>query len=487
MSQRLKELLKKYDVPAPRYTSYPTVLSWTENVGAKDYQHSLQSISNIHETNDARATTLSLYFHLPFCENLCHFCGCMQVITKDHSRSREYVNELKKEIEHVAAVIATASEQRSRKQSSSLVGQIHFGGGTPNFLQPEELSEIMNLVREKFEVSPDAEIAIEMHPRTSTTAFCENLATLGFNRISLGVQDLDPRVQKLINRHQTFEMTRDMVQSLRSLGFQHFNMDLVYGLPGQSMEGWQRTLDQVIELKPNRLAVYSYAHVPWVRPVQRTFEDSDLPPPEMKLQLFEKAYEAFTGSDYSLIGMDHFALKDDELSLALKNGSIHRNFMGYSTRADSHQIGFGVSAISYVDGNYFQNQKKLKEYYDCIRSGALATMRGMILSDDDKLRRQIITDIMCRGSVKFDDYGAVIATANEHPSRKQASSFQSFFRDEIAQLDEFIKQDLLVIDDSGIRVINEGSLFLRNIASVFDTYLGEIRSKSNNPTFSKTV
>lgn len=462
MSNRLPHLLQRYDVPAPRYTSYPTVLSWTENVGVQEFHQALATIQTTKQNEDVGGSTLSLYFHLPFCENLCHFCGCMQVITKDRSRSREYVDELKKEISLVAALLPTEKPP---------VGQVHFGGGTPNFLQPSELTEIVELLKEKFEVLPDAEMAIEMHPRTSTQAFCENLVSLGFNRISLGVQDLDPVVQKLINRHQTFEMTFDMVQSLRQLGFKNFNMDLVYGLPGQSLMGWEKTLEQVIEMKPDRLAVYSYAHVPWIRPVQRTFEDADLPKPEMKLQLFEKAYRAFIKNDYELIGMDHFALKTDALSLALKDGSIHRNFMGYSTKADAHQIGFGVSAISYVGGHYFQNQKVLKNYYEKIRASSLATLRGLILSEDDHTRRKIITDIMCRGALHFKDHG----------------DFKKSFKDELSQLEEFVEQGLLQIDDDGLRVINEGALFLRNIASVFDSYLGSIRQKSVSPTFSRTV
>lgn len=463
MSDRFYNLLQKYDVPAPRYTSYPTVLAWTPNVTVEDYEEALKSVG---------AADLSLYFHLPFCENLCHFCGCMQVITKDHSRSREYVDVLLKEIDHVAKLLLSKAHK---------VGQLHFGGGTPNFLQPQELTEIMESVRAHFNVLPDAEVAIEMHPRTSTKEFCDNLKTLGFNRISLGVQDLDPKVQELINRHQTYEMTRDMMEYLRTLKFRHFNIDLVYGLPGQTMEGWTKTLELIVGLKPNRLAVYSYAHVPWARPVQRTFKDSDLPKPDEKLHLFEKAYQTFTSNGYRHIGIDHFALADDELCQALDQGTIHRNFMGYSTRADAqsgqaHQIGFGVSAISYVSGNYFQNQKSLKNYYEEIRKNSLATFRGFILKKDDSLRREVITQIMCRGKIEIPSL-----------ERKWEIVFKKYFASEFEWLQKFVDDNLLEMSDHEIKVIGEGFLFLRNVAMVFDVTLDEIRRRSLTPAFSKAV
>ncbi|EKD41784.1 MAG: hypothetical protein ACD_73C00532G0002 [uncultured bacterium] len=457
--KNINHLLKKYDVPGPRYTSYPTVPAWVGDVGAADYSTSLKSILS--------GDKLSLYFHLPFCENLCHFCGCMQVITKDHSRSAEYVQKLIHEINLIAAQIP---------QKPRLVSQIHFGGGTPNFIKPAELTLIMQVIRQHFDVLPDAEIAIEMHPRTSTREFCENLATLGFNRISLGLQDLDPKVQKLINRNQTYEMTRDMVESLRLLGFNSFNFDLVYGLPGQSYEGWMDTLGKVLKMKPNRMAIYSYAHVPWVRPVQRTFEDSDLPTPEMKINFFETALQFFSSNGYQLIGMDHFALHDDELAIALKEGTIHRNFMGYSTRSDAHQIGMGVSAISYVGGNYFQNAKDLKSYYPKIDQDTLATHRGYILNADDALRRDLITQIMCRGYVDIKAF-----------EQKWKIKFKDYFPEALLNLANFQEDNLLKLDANEFKVIDEGSLFLRNMAMVFDAHLEGIRAKAKNPTFSRTI
>ncbi len=458
MNGDLLELLKKYDVAGPRYTSYPTAPAWT-SVAPDDYRNSLAALTE--------GDLLSLYLHIPFCENLCHFCGCMKVITTKREASQEYTDEILKEIDRVAGLIPA----RTR------VNQLHFGGGSPNFLKPEELKEIVVKIRSLFAFTEDAEIAIEMHPRTSTYAFCQEVADLGFNRISLGLQDLDAKVQKLINRHQTYEMTRDMVGLLRSLGLKSFNFDLIYGLPGQTLDTWAKTLDQVIGLKPDRLAVYSYAHVPWLKPYQRSFEDKDLPAPELKLQLFEKAHEAFRGAGYLPIGMDHFALPSDELAIAAGNGSLHRNFMGYSTRADAHQIGFGVSAISYVNDCYFQNLKELPEYYEAMRQkNGLATHRGFFLVTDDQIRRDLITKIMCHGKIDIAAF-----------DKKWHITFRKYFEDALEALIPLIEDGLVRIDDRHFFVMGDGFLFLRNIAMIFDKYLPDMRKNSANPIFSKTV
>ncbi len=459
MDLRLFDLLKKYDVAGPRYTSYPTAPAWTEAVGEREFRKGLSSLKH----NEP----LSLYFHIPFCETLCHFCGCMKVITKAHSRSREYVDVLLAELDRVAAAIP---------KTAGRVSQMHFGGGSPNYLQPGELKEVLQRVHGHFRFEADAEVAIEMHPRTSTPEFCEMTAALGFNRISLGVQDFDPVVQKLINRHQTYEMTSEMVGLLRKLGFRSFNFDLIYGLPGQTREGWTKTLQQVLDLHPNRLAVYSYAHVPWLKPYQRSFEDKDLPAPELKIQLFEAAYRTLTANGYQPIGMDHFALRGDDLARAHENGTIHRNFMGYSTRADAHQIGVGVSAISYVGGNYFQNEKDLEPYDAAVRSGRLATYRGYLLNRDDAIRRELIRQIMCRGVVEIPTF-----------EREWQISFTDYFRDDFPHLEPLIADRLVQITPGELRVLGEGHLFLRNIAMAFDHHLEEIRSTAKNPVFSRTV
>lgn len=459
MDATLLNLLKKYNLPGPRYTSYPTVPAWTREVGPLEYRQGLSSLKE--------GEPLSLYFHLPFCERLCHFCGCMQVITTDHSRSRRYVDILLQEVDRVAALLPPGARE---------VSQVHFGGGTPNFLQPEELTDIVERVRKHFEVRSDAEWAIEMHPRTSTSAFCENLSTLGFNRISLGIQDFDPIVQKLLNRNQTYEMTESMVTFLRKLGFDSFNFDLVYGLPGQTMAGWEDSLAKVLYLKPDRLAVYSYAHVPWVRPVQRTFKDEDIPVPELKLELFLKAYATLLENGYRAIGMDHFALAEDELSRAMDDGTLHRNFMGYSTRADAHQVGFGMSAISYVGGNYFQNLKKLPLYEETLQGGKFATFRGFMLGSDDAIRRDLITQIMCMGRVDLGTF-----------EKNWRIQFFDYFAEDLENLNPLLEDHLLALDDKTLQATREGSLFLRNIAMAFDPYLEKIQSEAQNPTFSKTV
>jgi oxygen-independent coproporphyrinogen-3 oxidase len=459
MRERLLKLLEKYNVPGPRYTSYPTVPAWTEAVSAEDYRRSLSSLN--------ASDPLSLYFHLPFCEKLCHFCGCMKVITADHERSRPYVDTVLKELD--LALQHLPPEVRK-------VSQVHFGGGTPNFLKPEELTEILNRLRNTFHFVPDAELAIEMHPRTTTRDFCENLRKLEFNRISIGVQDFDPHVQTLINRFQTYEMTEAVVQHLRELGFHSFNFDLIYGLPGQSRTGWQRTLEQVLALKPNRLAVYSYAHVPWVSPVQRSFKDSDLPSPAMKLEFFEEAYSTFLQNGNRPIGMDHFAVADDELSQAAESGGLHRNFMGYSTQADAHQLGFGVSSISYVGGHYFQNLKELPQYEAVVKAGRLPTFRGFLLNRDDSLRRDLITRIMCTGKVDFEDF-----------QERWGVDFTDYFAADLPGIRGMIEDELLNFDDVHLGVIGEGHLFLRNLAMAFDQYLEGIRKAAKTPTFSKTV
>ncbi len=459
MTQNLITLLHKYDVAGPRYTSYPTAPAWLESVGERDFRRRLASLNP--------GEKLSLYVHIPFCENLCHFCGCMKVITKKHEQSEEYMKFLLQEIDRIAALVP----------QGCIVNQMHFGGGSPNFLKPEELFKIVDKIHEKFEFEFGAEMAIEMHPRTSTPEFCEKVAQLGFNRISLGVQDLDPKVQKLINRHQTYEMTQEMVDLLKKLGLISFNFDLIYGLPGQTMEGWTQTLAQIIAMKPNRLAVYSYAHVPWLKPYQRSFEDKDLPIPELKLRLFEKAYQILTEAGYQPVGMDHFALPDDELALALENGSLHRNFMGYSTRKEAHQIGFGVSAISYVGDAYFQNRKELPEYYEAIQEeNGLATFRGFILANDDKIRRDLITKIMCLGKVHIQSF-----------DKEWGISFRKYFENELENLIPMIEDELLRIDGHDFKIIGLGFLFLRNVAMMFDRYLEDIKNNASNPVFSKTV
>lgn len=453
------ELLQKYDVPGPRYTSYPTVPAWREDVGAESHAKSLEKV-----TGDE---PLSLYFHLPFCENLCHFCGCFKVITKDHSRSRPYINTLIHEIKLVAGLL---------KNSNKKVSQIHLGGGTPNFIAPDELKDLMQTVRDQFHILSDAEIAVEMHPRTSTKAFCDELKNQGFNRISLGVQSFDNKVQTLINRHQTFEQTQEMLEYLRSLGFASFNFDLIYGLPGDQPETFQNTLDLALSLKPDRFAVYSYAHVPWKSKVQRSFEDQDLPSAELKIKMFAQALQTMQQKDFVQVGMDHFATKTDELYVALQNKTLHRNFMGYSTRADAHQLGFGVSSISFVGGNYYQNMKEISDYTQCVDAGKLCAYRGYELTTEDHVRRDLITEIMCHMQVDTKMF-----------AQKHNINFSSHFKNELEMLNTFVEDELVSLAADRIVIHESGKLVLRNVAMLFDAYLDDVRKKSVNPVFSRTI
>lgn len=453
------ELLQKYDVPGPRYTSYPTVPAWREDVGRASHASSLQRV--------AGDEPLSLYFHLPFCENLCHFCGCYKIITKDHSRSRPYINTLIQEVEQVAVLL-----QNSNKK----VSQIHLGGGTPNFIAPAELSDLMQTIRQNFSILPDAEIAAEMHPRTSTTAFCDELKKQGFNRISMGVQSFDNHVQELINRFQTFEQTSEMLAYLRRLGFASFNFDLIYGLPGDHLDTFQKTLDLALSLQPDRFAVYSYAHVPWKSKVQRSFRDEDLPTPQQKLEMFALALRTMTDCGFAQVGMDHFATQTDELYAALQNKSLHRNFMGYSTRADAHQLGFGVSSISYVGGNYYQNVKELDVYTQQVAAKELCSYRGYELTGEDRVRRDLITELMCQMQINTKDF------AHTHQL-----DFQKHFAKELLLLKVFVDDGLVSVDDKKITVHESGKLVLRNVAMLFDAYLDDVRKKSVNPVFSRTI
>lgn len=452
------QLLKKYDVPGPRYTSYPTVPLWSESVSSQDFSDHLGQVSS--------KDVLSLYCHIPFCEQLCHFCGCFKQITKDHSRSAPYVEYLIRELTTVAETLPDLGQP---------VCQIHFGGGTPNFLSPEELTKIMETVRRLFTLTDDAEVAIEMHPRTSRSEFCEVLKPLGFNRISLGVQDFDPHVQELIHRFQTFERTRAVVTELRDLGFRDFNFDLVYGLPGQTEKGFCKTLDQVLSLDPGRLAVYSYAHVPWKSPVQRAFQNSDLPQPDQKIRLFEIASDFFRQAGYVPIGMDHYAKPSDELTVAWKEGSLHRNFMGYTTRAEAHQVGVGLSAISFVKGHYFQNTKDMSVYQQALSQGCLTTDRGCLVTLEDQRRRAVITDLMCRLKIHKRDFF----------STDQA--FDDWFSEEIKDLQAFAQDGLVCCQAEEISVTPLGRLFLRNLAMVFDESLRFQGKTSQGPVFSQTV
>ncbi len=455
------DLLKKYDRPGPRYTSYPTAVEFNESYGEADYRASLA------EADRASGEPLSLYVHLPFCEERCSFCGCNVVITRKREVAAEYLRYLHQEIDLLAEHLP------ARRRLS----QYHWGGGTPTYLSPAEMEALQRKVLEHFRIDPDAEVAIETDPRVSTHEQMDVLKRLGFNRISMGVQDFTPEVQEAINRNQTERETRDHFETCRKLGFHSINIDLIYGLPLQTPEAFDRSMDVVLDLAPDRVALYSYAYVPWIKANQKRIDTSQLPSPEAKLRLFCVARERFLEAGYVQIGMDHFALPGDELATAVKQRRLFRNFMGYTVRMGSDMLGVGVSSIGDVRGAFAQNVKKLSTYYESVRAGKFPIERGYRLDRDDRIRRDVISRIMC----------------NFHLDRKEVErtlgiDFERYFATELAELaapDGPVSHGFLEIHPDRLEIVGNGRLFVRNIAMVFDQYL---RTKqTDKPVFSRTV
>src|ERR1700681_558176 len=371
--------LEKYNRPGPRYTSYPTAPVWQDNFGPDD-------LEQFYATANAARTPVSLYMHLPFCENLCLFCACHVVITKDHGVAPPYIEILEREIEHVSRFV-------SRERP---VVQFHWGGGTPTYLAPEQMEQLFRYTAERFTFSPDAEIGIEIDPRVTTQAHLETLRRLGFNRLSMGIQDFHPEVQEAIHRVQPLEMTRDLISAARQLGFDSINVDLIYGLPLQTAERFAHSVEQVIGLSPDRVAMFSYAHVPWLRKQQGALA-TRLPEGMEKFRIFRAGLESFLDAGYQYIGMDHFARPGDELAAAQRERTLHRNFQGYTTKAGADLYGMGVSAISSIGESYAQSRREVPAYQEAIAERGLATMRGYRLSPDDLLRRTVISRILCHG------------------------------------------------------------------------------------------
>jgi oxygen-independent coproporphyrinogen-3 oxidase len=443
-----QELLRKYDRPGPRYTSYPTAVEFNAAFTPVRYREHLKA------ANAARDEPLSLYIHIPFCEERCTFCGCHVIITRHHDRAVSYLDYLAREIDLLAQALP------DRRQ----VIQYHWGGGTPTYLTPAEIRQLMAKVKEHFTVADDAEVAIEVDPRVTSREHVDTLRELGFNRLSMGVQDFTPEVQSAINRHQTEAETRDLFAYCRAIGFSSINLDLIYGLPLQTPTTFRQNLAAVIELRPDRVACYSYAHVPWIRGHQKGIEIEQLPPPEVKLELMAAAIDAFHAAGYRQIGMDHFALPEDELAQAMARGTLGRNFMGYTTKVASDMVGIGVSAIGDVRGAFAQNQKKLSTYYEMLDRGEFPIQRGFELTFDDHLRRQVITELMCN----FRLPKAEIA-------RRFGIDFDGYFAPELDEL----------AHGPEIAVTPLGQLFVRNVCMTFDAYLR--RPKDEQPKFSRTV
>ncbi|MET0809458.1 MAG: oxygen-independent coproporphyrinogen III oxidase [Pseudoxanthomonas sp.] len=441
------QLLRRYDRPGPRYTSYPTAPQFSESFGETQLREAAQ-LSN----GDPIPRRLSLYLHVPFCMSPCFYCGCNRIITRDLARGEIYLARLYREIELVSALF-----DRDRE-----VVQLHFGGGTPNFLAPAQLAEVVDVLRGQFRFSDAShrDISIELDPRFLKPDDVGELAAAGFNRASLGVQDFDPAVQEAVNRIQGVDETRAIIEACRTHGMRSVNVDLIYGLPKQSLQGFARTLDTVIDMRPNRLAVYGYAHLPAMFKAQRQLSAEDLPAAETKLQLLCLAIEKLTASGYVYIGMDHFALPDDELALAQQRGSLHRNFMGYTTHAETDLVGMGVSAISHIGDTFSQGPRDLPSWQAALDEGRLPVFRGMRLSDDDILRADLIQQLMCQGEIQIDAL-----------ERRHAIDFHGYFADSLARLEPLREDGLVRVEPGRIVATKQGRLLLRNIAMCFDHYL----------------
>lgn len=442
-----EDLIRRFDSLGPRYTSYPTADRFTDDFTAESYISYLQARSQLEDK-----PPLSLYIHIPFCASLCYYCACNKVITKDHGRSAKYLEYLAKELRLVTAHLG----------GRETLSQLHLGGGTPTFLSHAELRQLMQLLRQYFDFSDDAEISIEIDPRTVTTETLHVLADLGFNRTSLGVQDFNAEVQKAVHRIQPYEMVAQTVADSRHCGFQSINFDLIYGLPKQNLESFSQTLDQVIALAPARIALYNYAHLPTRFKPQRRIAEADLPSAEQRLQIFLMSIRRLLAEGYVYIGLDHFAKPDDSLALATLDGSLHRNFQGYTTRADCDLIALGLSAIGKVGASYGQNLRTLDEYYACLDQGKLPVEKGYHLDADDILRRQVIMSLMCSNTLNF-----------QFLEMQYGISFHEYFAAELLKLQDYAKEGLLLIDDYSISIPPRGRLFVRALAMVFDAYLAQ--------------
>jgi oxygen-independent coproporphyrinogen-3 oxidase len=454
------QLVRIFDRPGPRYTSYPTAVEFNDRFAEPQY------VQKLEEAARAIDDPISLYVHLPFCQARCSFCGCSVIITEKRYVAERYLEYLHRELEMVAA----------RLGGRRNVVQYHWGGGTPTYLAPAQMDALHAQVRRHFDIAPDAEQAIEVDPRVTTREQLELLRRMGFNRLSIGVQDFSPLVQDAINRHQTEAATVELYRFAREIGFASINFDLVYGLPQQTAEGFAHTLASVVDLRPDRLAVYSYAHVPWIKGNQKRIEVKDLPPAETKFELFTQALDTFVAAGYRQVGMDHFALPEDELALASEARVLHRNFMGYTTRPAPDQIGVGVTSIGDVGGAFAQNTKKLSTYYACIDAGRLPTEKGLVLTAEDKLRRHVITQLMCNFVVDAHETG-----------RRFGVDFNEHFAPELQVLQApngpvtfgFVKAS-----PERIEVLPPGRRFVRNVCMAFDEYL---RRHAAKPVFSRTV
>lgn len=460
MSVITPELLVRFDVPGPRYTSYPTADRFVDAFGEADY---IQALAHRQMGAVGKQPPLSLYLHIPFCESLCYYCACNKIITKHKEQAATYLHYLNKEL-------ALHTRHLGRGQA---VSQLHLGGGTPTFLSDAQLHQLMAMLHEHFVFAPGGEYSVEVDPRTVDESRLAVLAELGFNRLSLGVQDFDPDVQKAVHRIQPAEQVFQLVAAARRLGFESVNVDLIYGLPLQTPESFERTLAQVNQLRPDRIALYAYAHLPERFKPQRRINAHELPSAAGKVAMLSRSLDALTDAGYVYIGMDHFALPEDSLSVAKRQGRLHRNFQGYSTQADCDLIALGVSSIGRVGATYSQNAKTMAEYAELLDQGRFPVVRGLSLTRDDLIRRSIIMALMCQGHLQYESINLAWLV-----------DFKTVFDAELRQLEAMQSQGLVQLSDSGIQVTPMGWFFVRGVAMVFDRYVQKDRDRSR---FSKII
>ncbi len=448
-------LLEKYNRPGPRYTSYPPAPFWTDTFDPEEFYQACRRA-------ESAGTPISLYVHIPFCESLCLFCACNVAIRKDHRVAEPYLKALRQEMASLAGVV-------SRERP---VVQLHWGGGTPTYLSPGQMEDLFDDLQTRFRLAADPELGVEVDPRVTTAEHLKTLRRLGFNRLSLGIQDFDPQVQQIVHRIQSFEQTQQIVQHARELGFASVNVDLMYGLPLQTVAGFSATLDRVLELAPDRIALFSYAHVPWLKKQQGSFAHL-LPPDREKFGIFRRAIERLLGAGYVYIGMDHFARPDDELARAQKQRTLHRNFQGYSTRAGADLYGLGASAISHVGDVYVQNERNVERYQQSVERTGRALIRGYRLSADDRIRGTVISRLLCH---------AVVSKAEIE--QEFGIAFDRYFARELEALRELEQDGLVACSAEEISITPRGRIFMRNVAMVFDRYL---QAEAAQPRFSRTL
>ena len=451
------DLIKKYDKSGPRYTSYPTAIQFTENFSEQDYYKQVK-LSN------ERNTPLSLYFHIPFCDTICYYCGCNKIVTKNRNHAQPYLDAVYKELELQGKLF----------KATRIVKQLHWGGGTPTFISHEQMTELMQQTRRYFTLLDDdsGEYSIELDPREVTPSSINLLRTLGFNRISLGVQDFNPKVQQAVNRIQSYKETRDVILAARKNKFHSISLDLIYGLPFQTVESFNETVDRVLDLEPDRLSIFNYAHLPEMFKTQRQIRSEDLPSAEDKLAILQQVTNKLIDAGYEFIGMDHFAKPTDELAIAQKERKLYRNFQGYSTNSDCDLVALGITSIGKVADSYSQNIKTIKEYTDVINTGKLPVFRGVALTQDDILRREVINQLICHFELNFKEIEDAFSI-----------SFSNYFSEELNNIKEMQADSLLELTEDKISVLPEGKLLIRNICMVFDIYL----KKNKEQRFSKTI